>query len=70
MRESEKRVIEQGGDECNGKPEALSDGKEVCHQNEGRSRQPPGSGSGMKWSVDCSPDGRRCWEVEAVGVDV
>ena len=42
VRESEKRVIEQGG-ECGGKPG-------------GRGRQPPGGGSGMKWSVNCSSD--------------
>ena len=69
MRESEK-VIGQGGGECGGKHEPLSNGKELCCQNGGRGRQPPVSVNGMKCSVNCSPDGRRCWEAGAIGVDV
>ena len=69
-KESEKRVTEQGVSECGGKLEALSDGKEFCHQNGGRDRQPPGNGSGTYWDIHCSPNTGRCWEAGAVRVYV
>ena len=43
MKESEKRLVEQGRDECGGKLEAASDGKEFCRVNRGSGQQLTGS---------------------------